>query len=330
MHRQLVSARKGVAHVNSNSSCVGIDVSKEKLDVFIAADQKLITIPNDPMGHGELITLLNESQSTRVCLEATGGLERTLVQRLTSTNCEVAVVNPRQIRDFAKAAGKLAKTDAIDARVIALFAQRMQPRIAVPLTKTQQKLKDLTSRRRQLAADIAREQNRLTSAHDKDVQRMISRMITLLKKQMQTLEARIDAVIQSDELMQRRARILTSVPGIGPASVRVLISELPELGSLNRKQIARLIGVAPTNRDSGTLRGKRTTGGGRVHIRNALYMPTIVAKLHNPQIKAFYDRLVNDGKPKLVALIAAMRKLITLLNTLVKNDTPWNKTTKTT
>ena len=330
MHRQLVSARKGVAHVNSNSSCVGIDVSKEKLDVFIAADQKLITIPNDPMGHGELITLLKESQSTRVCLEATGGLERTLVQRLTSTNCEVAVVNPRQIRDFAKAAGKLAKTDAIDARGIALFAQRMQPRIAVPLTKTQQKLKDLTSRRRQLAADIVREQNRLTSAHDKDVQRMISRMIKLLRKQMQTLETRIDAVIQSDELMQRRAGILTSVPGIGPASVRVLISELPELGSLNRKQIARLIGVAPTNRDSGTLRGKRTTGGGRVHIRNALYMPTIVAKLHNPQIKAFYDRLVDDGKPKLVALIAAMRKLITLLNTLVKNDTPWNKTTKTT
>ena len=330
MHRQLVSARKGVAHVNSNSSCVGIDVSKEKLDVFIAADQKLITIPNDPRGHRELIARLKESQSTRVCLEATGGLERTLVQRLTSTKFEVAVVNPRQIRDFARAAGKLAKTDAIDARVIALFAQRMQPRIAVPLTKTQQKLKDLTSRRRQLAADIVREQNRLTSAHDKDVQRMISRMITLLKKQMQTLETRIDAVIQSDELMQRRAGILTSVPGIGPASVRVLISELPELGTLNRKQIARLIGVAPTNRDSGTLRGKRTTGGGRVHIRNALYMPTIVAKLHNPKIKAFYDRPLDDGKPKLVALIAAMRKLITLLNTLVKNDTPWNKTTKTT
>lgn len=313
--------------MNSNNNCVGIDVAKDKLDVFITANQKTITIPNDPLGHRELIKTLKETASMRVCLEATGGLERTLVEKLTSKKFDVSVVNPRQIRDFAKAAGKLAKTDAIDAQVIALFAQRMQPRVTVPLTKTQQKLKDLTARRRQLSADIVREQNRLTSAYDNDVKRMISKMISLLQKQKTTLENKIDAVIQSDQLMQRRAKILTSVPGIGPASVGVLISELPELGKLNRKQIARLIGVAPTNRDSGTLRGKRTTGGGRVHIRNALYMPTIVAKLHNPKIKAFYDRMLLAGKPKLVAIIAAMRKLITIINTLVKNDKTWMQNT---
>ena len=248
-----------------------------------------------------------------------------LAKTLSSRNFEVSVVNPRQIRDFAKAAGKLAKTDAIDARVIALFAQRMQPRITVPLSKTQQKLKDLAARRRQLSADIVREQNRLSSAHDKGVQSMIRKMIKLLQKQMKTLETKINEVIQSDDLMQRRAGILTSVPGIGPASVGVLIAELPELGTLNRKQIARLIGVAPTNRDSGTLRGKRTTGGGRVHVRNALYMPTIVAKLHNPKIKDFYDRLVLAGKPKLVALIAAMRKLITIINKMVKEGIRWDE-----
>jgi transposase len=308
--------------VNSNNNCVGIDVAKDKLDVFITANEKLITIPNDPLGHRQLLKLLEESRSERICMEATGGLERTLAKTLSSRNFEV---NPRQIRDFTKAAGKLAKTDAIDASVIALFAQRMQPRITVPLSKTQQNLKDLAARRRQLSADIVREQNRLSSALDKGVQSMIKKMIKLLQKQMKTLETKINEVIQSDDLMQRRAGILTSVPGIGPASVGVLIAELPELGTLNRKQIARLIGVAPTNRDSGTLRGKRTTGGGRVHVRNALYMPTIVAKLHNPKIKDFYDRLVLAGKPKLVALIAAMRKLITIINKMIKEETRWDE-----
>lgn len=314
--------------MNSNDNCVGIDVAKDKLDVFITAHEKLITIPNDPLGHRQLLKLLKESSSTRICLESTGGLERTLVKTLISRKFEVSVVNPRQIRDFAKAAGKLAKTDAIDARVIAMFAQRMQPRITVPLSKTQQKLKDLAARRRQLSADIVREQNRLGSTYDKEVRRMIEKMIKLLQKQMETLETKIKAVIQSDDLMQRRSGILTSVPGIGPASVGVLIAELPELGTLNRKQIARLIGVAPTNRDSGTLRGKRTTGGGRGHIRNALYMPTIVAKLHNPKIKPFYDRLVSAGKPKLVALIAAMRKLITIINKMIKEGNLWDENYK--
>lgn len=309
--------------MQSNNYVAGIDVAKDKLDVFFEAIQKLITVPNDATGHRELIKHLKENKTQRVCLEATGGYERAIVSKLTDRKFEVAVVNPRQIRDFAKAAGKLAKTDAIDARIIALYASRMHPRITVPLSKSQQKLKDLTARRRQLTADITREQNRLGSAYDKDVQKMIRKIITLLEKQRQKLESKIKEIIQSDELMQRRARILTSVPGIGPASVGVLIAELPELGTLNRKQIARLIGVAPTNRDSGTLRGKRTTGGGRVQIRNALYMPTIVAKLHNPLIKQFYDRLVDSGKPKLVALIAAMRKLITIINTLIKNDTLW-------
>ena len=309
-----------------NTTYVGIDVAKAKLDVFISTTSRLYTFSNDQFGHEQLFEIIKSYPCMFICMEATGGLERQLVQFLTPHDYQVAVVNPRQIRDFARAAGKLAKTDAIDASIIALYAERMQPRRTSPIGKIQQKLRDFTTRRRQLAADLVRERNRLVRACDRDVRVMIEQIIRVLCKQIERLEVKINAIIESDEQMKRRSQILASVTGIGPVSVRVLVSELPELGTLNRKQIARLIGVAPTNRDSGTLRGKRTTGGGRVQIRNSLYMPTIVAKTHNPAIRKFYNRLVDNRKPKLVALIAAMRKLIAILNTIVKNNQTWNTT----
>ena len=316
--------------MKSNVIHLGIDVSKSTLDVALGAAGVMHRFVNDRCGHESLIRLLKEQDAVFVCLEATGGLERPLVECLGRNGIEFAVVNPRQIRDFARAAGKLAKTDAIDARIIALYAERMQPRSTVVPGKTQQKLRDLTARRRHLATTLVRERNRLSRAVDREVRTMIEQLMRYLTRQMERIEKKINALIQQDRQLQRRARLLASVPGIGPASVGVLVAELPELGTLNRRQIARLIGVALTNRDSGTLRGKRTTGGGRAHVRNALYMPTVVAKTHNPVIKSFYDRLVEAGKPKLVALIAAMRKLITILNVIIRDAENWNPNLETT
>ena len=312
--------------MKSNTICFGIDVALATLDVAVSSAGELETLSNDPHGHQKLIDMLQKHNDVTVCLEATGGIERRLVETLGQRGVAVSIVNPRQIRDFARAAGQLAKTDAIDARIIALYAERMQPRISVLPNKTRQKLKDLTSRRRQLAATLVQEKNRLARAHDREVRTMIEQLIAYLDRQMQRLETKINALIEADGQLARRADLLQSVPGIGAATAAVLVAELPELGSLNRQQIARLVGVAPTNRDSGTLRGKRTTGGGRTQIRKALYMPTIVAKTHNPAIKRFYDRLVDTGKPKLVALIAAMRKLLTILNAICKSQQPWKTT----
>ena len=314
--------------MKSNTICFGIDVARATLDVAVSSAGELETLSNDPHGHQKLIDMIQEHDDVTVCLEATGGIERRLVETLGQRGVAMSIVNPRQIRDFARAAGQLAKTDAIDARIIALYAERMQPRISVLPDKTRQKLKDLTSRRRQLAATLVQEKNRLARAHDREVRTMIGQLIAYLDRQMQRLEGKIRALIEADGQLARRAELLQSVPGIGAATAAVLVAELPELGSLNRQQIARLVGVAPTNRDSGTLRGKRTTGGGRTHIRKALYMPTIVAKTHNPAIKRFYDRLVDTGKPKLVALIAAMRKLLTILNAICKSQQPWKTTSQ--
>jgi transposase len=269
-----------------NKVCLGIDVSKHKLDVARSDSTKVETIPSTHEGLQQLLSSLKKSPVALVCLEATGGLERELVQFLHKHGIPVAVVNPRQIRDFARATNQLAKTDQIDARVIARFGELMQPRPTPPLTASQQKLRDLTARKRQVTKLIVQEKNRLASTADKDIRNMIEQAIALYERQLKSLQDKQRELIEADELSQSKARIIQSVPGLGPATVATLISELPELGTLNRQQIARLVGVAPTNRDSGTLRGQRTTGGGRVEIRNALYyrpcgetsdMPTVVA-----------------------------------------------------
>jgi len=308
---------------NSTRLFVGIDVSKRKLD--IAFENSIKTIPYTAAELGKLMDSLRQSAPTLVCLEATGGLERQLVAELHKARIPVAVVNPRQIRDFARATNQLAKTDAIDARIIARFAQLMTPRTTPELTDSQQEIKDLTSRKRQVTQLIVQEKNRLGSTADKSIQKMIRQTIRLFEKQLETLRTRLQNIIDADEETQVKARIIESVPGLGPATVSTLIAELPELGQLNRQQIARLVGVAPTNRDSGTLRGRRTTGGGRAQIRTALYLPIVVAKRCNPKIKEFYDHLVANGKPKMVALIAAMRKLLTILNVMIREGKTWNQ-----
>ena len=306
--------------------CVGIDVSKHKLDVACSDDRAVQTFANTAAGLKQLLTFLKKLQPQLVCLEATGGYERMVVDMLQQHHFQVAVVNPRPVRDFARARNQLAKTDAIDARIIAQFALLMQPRVTPPLPSNRRQLLDLAARCRQVTRMIVQEKNRLDTTLDKGIRKMIQQAIRLYERQLDTLREQQQQLIEDDEQTQTKARIIASVPGLGPATVAVLIAELPELGTLNRQQIARLVGVAPTNRDSGTLRGKRTTGGGRAHIRTALFMPTVVAKQFNPTIKAYYDRLVENGKPKMVALIASMRKLLTILNVMIREGKIWNQT----
>jgi len=313
-----------ISDVGQHQVCVGIDVSKHKLDVALSGQSTVHALPYAKAGLRRVLAL--QAEAALVCLEATGGLERTLVDFLQEHGIDVAVVNPRQIRDFARAMGRLAKTDAIDARTIAQFGQMMQPRITPPQTPTARKLAALTSRRRQIQHMLVQEQNRLGTVSDKDIRRMIGQAIRFYEKQRDALNGQLQQLIDEDETLQAKATLLRSAPGIGPVVTAMLLAELPELGQLNRQQIARLVGVAPTNRDSGTLRGHRTTGGGRSHVRTALFLPTLVATQHNPVIRAFYRRLVADGKPKMVALVAAMRKLLCILNTMLREQTEWHPT----
>ena len=299
-----------ISDVGQHHVCVGIDVSQHKLDVAVSGQSTVHTLPYAKAGLRRVLSLVKQADAALVCLEATGGLERTLVDFLQAQGIDVAVVNPRQIRDFARAMGRLAKTDAIDARTIAQFGQMMQPRITPPVTPAARKLSALTARRRQVLHMLVQEQNRLRTVSDKEIRRLIRQAIRFYEKQRDALSEQLQQLIANDEQLQAKAALLRTVPGIGPAATAMLLAELPELGELNRQQIARLVGVAPTNRDSGTLRGHRTTGGGRSHVRTALFLPTLVATQHNPVIRAFYRRLVADGKPKMVALVAAMRKLL--------------------
>jgi transposase len=236
----------------------------------------------------------------------------------------VSVVNPRQIRDFARAMNRLAKTDRIDAHTIALFAEKIQPRETPKTSENTDKMRALRTRRQQVVDSIVREQNRLATQDDPDIRRLIQQAIDLYKKQRERIEKQLSKYLAKDVKLQQTVERLQTVPGIGETTANTLVLELPELGQLNRQQIARLAGVAPTNRDSGTLRGKRTTGGGRASVRNALFMATLVATRWNPKIRDFYQRLIKRGKPKMTALIAALRKLLTIINVMVKNQTDWN------
>tara|TARA_R110002111_G_scaffold108086_1_gene166738 strand:+ start:35692 stop:36645 length:954 start_codon:yes stop_codon:yes gene_type:complete len=308
-----------------NTIFVGIDIAKFKFDVAFSHLSKGVTYDYTPAAIKEFIQTLQEIQPQLICLESTGKLHQKLLACLHKHHLPVSVVNPRQIRDFARAKNQLAKTDQIDARTIMQFAQIMQPRITPPLTQAQQKMREFSSRRQQVSKMIIQETNRLGTTEDTEIDKLIQQSIRAYKKQLKVIEKKLKQLIAADEQAQERAAILQSVPGVGAITAALLIAELPELGSLNRKQFARLVGVAPTNRDSGTMRGRRTIGGGRVGIRNGLYMPTIVAQKHNPKICAFYKRLVESGKPKMVALLAAMRKLLIILNVMIKEGKKWNE-----
>jgi transposase len=304
------------------SVVVGIDVSKVRLDVAVRPSGELHSVTYDADGITTMVTQLSQVQPTRIVVEATGGLERPLVRALVDAALPVIVVNPRQVRDFAKATGQLAKTDALEAQVLARFAEVIRPPLRVIPDAQTQELAALLARRRQVLTMQLAEQHRLDHAPAR-VRKRIEVHLRWLRAELARLDADLDDLIQQSPVWREREDLLQSVPGIGPVMSRTVLAELPELGLLNRKQIAALVGVAPFNRDSGRLRGHRTIWGGRAPVRTALYMATLVATRWNPVIRPFSQRLRAAGKAPKVALVAAMRKLLTILNAMVHAGTPW-------
>lgn len=309
------------------SQVVGVDVSKDKLDFAFADGKQTRSIDNAPKQIvKELIGRINNPESTIVVMEATGGYEGRLVTLLHEHKIALAVVNPRRVRDFADGIGRDAKTDRLDAQVIAFYGQVVKPEAQVAKSEEDKKLKALVERRRQLLDLINQESNRLKQTTDQEIRGYIEESLGTLKKQVQVVDQRLAKCVEANHENTRKVEILRSVKGLGPVSISTFLAELPELGQLNRGQIAKLVGVAPMNRDSGKKSGRRRTFGGRSYVRRVLYMATLVATQFNPRIKTFYQRLLDQGKPKKVALIAAMRKLLTIVNTLIKNDELWNAT----
>jgi transposase len=302
---------------------VGIDVAKEELEVAVFPRAETETCLNTEEGILRLVDHLKSLCLTLVVLEATGGLEMPCVGALAAEGLPVVVMNPRQIRDFAKATGRLAKTDRIDARVIARFAEAVRPEIRELKTEEMQELTALGLRRRQIIQMITSEKNRLATA-SKWTREDIKEHISWLEKRLDDVNKELEKSIRNSPVWREKEDLLRSVPGVGPVLSATLLSQLPELGSLNRKQIAALVGVAPLNRDSGQFRGKRCIWGGRASVRCALYMATLVATRFNPTIAAFYHRLRIAGKEHKVALTACMRKLLTILNAMARDHTHWS------
>ena len=304
---------------------IGIDVSNNWLDVATRPATKQLRVANDEQGIAEIITRFGEDEVKLVVVEATGGLESPLVATLTVGGLPVAVVNPKHVRDFAKAIGRLAKTDAIDAEVLAHFAEAVKPKITEVADEKAQQLSALLARRQQLIQMLTAEKNRLKRAV-RPVQGHLKAHIAYLEQELKDVDSELgEAIIKGSPLWQEKESLLRSVPGIGPVSSITLLSGLPELGKLTGKEIASLVGVAPLNRDSGSFRGRRKVWGGRRKVRQSLYMAALVASRTNPVIKAFYDRLVGSGKDKKVALTACMRKLLIILNSMVRKGTYWDE-----
>jgi transposase len=304
-------------------NCIGIDVAKQYFDLHSLKTGQDQRMDNSTDGIRQCVVLCNKIRPELIVMEATGGYELKLAATLQTEGFAVAVVNPRRIRDFARAAGQIAKTDKLDARITAQFAATMEPIQTEQIYEYTQKLKALIARRSQLVKLHTAESNRLEHADARDIQRSIAAVLKVIEAQLKTIERQINEHIQNTPQLQQRSEIIDSVPGIGPTTAHMLVTKLPELGQLNRRQIAALVGVAPIARDSGTFRGKRMTGGGRKEIRSRLFMPTLVAVRHNPVLKAYYTRLLSQGKCKMVALVAVMRKLICILNTMIKNNQKW-------
>lgn len=303
---------------------VGIDVSKARLDVAVRRSGASESFLNDAAGIKELVKRLAEIQATLIVLEATGGVERGVTRALASAELPVVVVNPRQVRDFAKATGQLAKTDHIDAVVLARFAEAVRPAVRPLPDEITLELRALIARRRQITEMIVAENHRLGGA-SKAVKKRIDAHLRWLEAELDRADKDLDQSIRHSPMWQENQDLLRTVPGIGPVISRSLIAELPELGKLNRKQIAALVGIAPLNRDSGTLRGRRSIWGGRAAVRAVLYMAALVASRHNGVIRAFYQRLRSAGKAPKVALVACMRKLLTILNAMIKHKTRWSE-----
>jgi transposase len=302
---------------------VGIDVGKDRLDVHMRPLGQHLVAGNDPARLAELVARLEALAPRLIVLEASGGYERAAAIALIERGLPVAVVNPRQTRRFAQAIGRLAKTDKIDAAVLAHFAEAVRPAARAVAEGAIGQLQTLLARRRQLVVMKNAEKQRLGKADDPVTRRSFKAMLTSLDKQLLVIDKAIGRLIEADPALAQKLERLKSVPGIGEVSARTLIAELPELGRASRHEIAALTGVAPISRDSGRFRGKRRIQGGRVEVRAPLYMATLVAIRHNPAIRPFYRRLRNAGKPAKVALVACMRKLLTMLNAMLRDRRSW-------
>lgn len=302
---------------------VGIDVSKDRLDVHLLPEGKSFAVTRDGAGLSSLTTLLLERGVALVVLEATGGFEITVAAALAGARLPTAVTNPRQIRSFARAAGRLAKTDALDAEIIARFGEQMRPEPRAVPDEQALLLAELVTRRTQLIEMIKAEGNRERQARGARVARRLKAHGEWLRKELQELETDIGDTVRGSPIWRETEDLLVSVPGIGPTTARALIAEMPELGKLDRRSSAALAGLAPIARDSGKFRGRRFIGGGRKSVRTALYMATVVAARYNPAIRAFFKTLRARGKPFKVALTAAMRKLLTILNAVLREKKPW-------
>ena len=301
---------------------VGIDVSKDQLDIAVRPTGETWSMPNDASGITEVVQRVAQLHPKLVVLEATGGLQMPVAAALASAGLPLAMVNPRQVRDFARATGKLAKTDQLDAQVLAHFAEAVRP-TPYPLPDAQtQELTALLTRRHQVVEMLTAEKNRLRTTRE-SVRQRVQDHIRWLEQELADLDDDLERALRESRLWRGKDNLLRSVPGIGRVVSITLLADLPELGTLSRHQIAALVGVAPLNRDSGRFRGKRTVWGGRARVRAALYMAALTATRYNPIIKAFYRRLCGVGKARKVALTACMRKLLIILNSMVKHQQSW-------
>jgi transposase len=312
--------------MKSGSLYVGIDVSKATLDVAFGSEGEVIQVANDEGGIADLAIRLVKAGPALVVMEATGGYEGLVAAALAGQKMPVAVVNPRQVRDFARSTGTLAKTDRIDARVLAHFGEAIKPEPRPLPTPEAKELEEFLSRRRQIVDMLTMEKNRLSMASTERMKKSLKKHIAWLEEALRRADDDVDKAIKASPAWREQEDLLRSVPGIGPVSARTLLAELPELGSLNRKKIAALVGVAPLNRDSGTLQGTRSCWGGRARVRQVLYMAALAAVRGNPIIRSMYRALRSRGKKHKVALVACMRKLLTILTAMVRDGSRWSPT----
>jgi transposase len=301
---------------------VGIDVSKDRLDVHVRPTGEAFVVARDGEGLAELVARLRPLAPRLVAVEATGGFEMTTAAAIGGAGLPLAVVNPAQVRHYAQALGRHAKTDPIDAEVIARFAEATRPEPRALPDEATQALADLVTRRRQLIAMMVAERQRAARL-PKRLKRSCERVVRVLEKELATLDEDIDTTVRGSPAWREKEDLLASVTGVGDITARTLIAELPELGTLDRRKIAALVGVAPFTRQSGRWRGKSFIAGGRASVRSALFLATMAAVRHNPTIRAFRQRLLANGKPKMVAMVACMRKLLTILNAILRDQKPW-------
>jgi len=302
---------------------VGIDVSKDALDVALGSEGEVWQTPNDEVGHVDLVKRLESVKPALIVLEASGGYEAVVAGVLWEAGHRVAVVNPRQVRDFARGVGKLAKTDRIDARILALFGEKVPLEVRAPLDADARELQTLVLRRRQLIEMLTMEKNRRRLVAAGRARKSLDKHIKWLEEAVRRASDDVDQAVRQSPMWREKEDLLRSVKGIGPVSARTLLAELPELGKLNRKKIAALVGVAPFNHDSGKFKGKRTIAGGRGQVRAVLYMAALSAARSNPAVRPLYQRLLAAGKEPKVALVACMRKLLTILSAMVRDKRPF-------